>query len=183
MDRSPLLDDLTLSWMIKRIKARYEDFPIDDLEDLQRSHENAALAPQHNPRRWLYRLMPRALRSVANIPVNARAFPLLRGFGERNVSRDRHATKHQEMVHISALERLGKVITVETKKSVYKPKNLITVLPNIRSALAGDETPAPIRPVDWNGNPIEAGTPRAAEVLKLVDTFAADQTAHKEVSG
>jgi hypothetical protein len=177
------LDDLTLSWMIKRIKARYEDFPIDDLEDLQRSHENAALAPQHNPRRWLYRLMPRALRSVANIPVNARAFPLLRGFGERNVSRDRHATKHQEMVHISALERLGKVITVETKKSVYKPKNLITVLPNIRSALAGDETPAPIRPVDWNGNPIEAGTPRAAEVLKLVDTFAADQAAHKEVSG
>jgi uncharacterized protein (DUF2235 family) len=173
------LDDLTLSWMIKRLKARYEDFPIDDIKvtsaesgsdaALDKARREASLSPQHNPRQGIYRLMPRALRSIANVPVVTRSFPLLKGFSEVNVSRDRHATVHREMVHISAIERLGKQVRIEKRQATYAPQNLVTVLPNIRSGLIADNEHVPISTVDWNGRQIEVGSPRAGIVAKLVD--------------
>jgi hypothetical protein len=172
------LDDLTLSWMIKRLKAKWDDFPVDDLETDAGLMEaldkvlKASVAPQHNPRQNIYRTWPRAYRSIGNIPVAARSFPVLKGFGEVNVGRDRHETVHGEMVHVSAIERLGRLVTVEGLKTVYAPENLVSVLRNILSGLIDDDSKLPPIPtVDWNGKPIEPRSDRAAAVAKLVKDF------------
>ena len=92
----PRLDDITLSWMIKRIKSHYRDFPVNEalLPAITDSGPSLpadkpkrwALAHQHNPRKGIYRLMPTAFRSVANVAVQCKPFPILPGFGETNVS-------------------------------------------------------------------------------------------------
>jgi hypothetical protein len=179
------LDDITLSWMIKRLKARYADFPIVDFESdearsnpeeaeqrakiLAEMRARAAIAEQHNPRKGLYYLMPRALRSIANIPVATRRVRFVKSFGEVNVSRDRHATAHREMVHISAIERLGQKVKINGRIKTYAPRNLLAVFQNIRSGLIGASDP-PIDVVDWDGNVIASGGERA----KQVDSFMAD---------
>jgi len=108
-------------------------------------------APQHQPRRGIYRLMPRALRSIGNFPVPCRRLPLLSGFSEVNVSHDRHAATVKEMVHISALERLGKKISIQGKTRQYAPKSLCVVLDRIAQTYDTRQQLALIYVVGWNG--------------------------------
>ena len=184
------LDDLTLSWMIKRLKTKWKDFPVDDLEtnvgpaeEFEKAHKDASVAPQHDPRQKVYRLWPRAYRSIGNVPVATRPFPILKPLGEINVGRDRHATMHREMIHVSAIERLGKSISIEHLKTVYAPENLVSVLPNILSGLIADNNngQGAIPSVDWNGEQIEQGTERAAAVAKLIKDFLQKPPASKTI--
>jgi hypothetical protein len=168
------IDDISLSWMIKRIRHRYPDFPITDCdvpppedEAPINSRHPASLSVQHNPRKSVYRIAsPKAFRSIANLPVKARSY--LHFLGSVNVSRNRHATVHEEMIHVSAIERLGQTVPVDSREAVYRPRNLLAVLPNIRAGLTGVGDIPKIAVVDWDGNPIAAGSQRAIEVGSML---------------
>ena len=175
----PRLDDITLSWMIKRIKSHYRDFPVNEalLPAITDSGPSPpadkpkrwALAHQHNPRKGIYRLMPTAFRSVANVAVQCKPFPILPGFGETNVSHDRHADVENEMVHICVLERLGESVRMDRKTRRYWPKNLNTVLPAIKAGLTRDTDAGAIFVVGWNGEVIAPQSPAATSLLERLN--------------
>lgn len=120
---SPALDDLTLDWMIKRVLARFEDFPVK--QNGERAWPEckpmAACAPQDEPRRGFYRTLPFAWRSINNLPVPC-------GVRQQVVARDRHAETIGEAIHLSALQRLGQPIRVRGSMRYYRPSNLVCVL-------------------------------------------------------
>jgi hypothetical protein len=168
----PSLDDITLDWMLGRILQHFPDFPID--KTIWRGIAEAdrfrwAEADQHNPRRGLYSLFPRAVRSIGNVPVVGRDFPLIPAFREVNVSRDRHAVAQDEMLHISVLERLGKVVSVDGRKKQYAPKNVLALLDAIKSEYAPAPSESKFRVVNWSGEVITPNTEEAELVLKLLD--------------
>jgi hypothetical protein len=116
------LDDLPLDWMCKRLLAHFPDFPVaSQFACLRGSH----LAKQHDSRVGKYLLYRKAWRSITNTPVEVREWP--HGY-EILVCRDRHMVPINEMVHISALERLGQEVYIDEVKRPYAPKNLAGVL-------------------------------------------------------
>lgn len=158
------LDDVTLAWMIARVKKWYPDFPCDavDLGGLQQAY---AAAEQHNSRQGIYRLFSFAWRAMANHDPGARKWRR-----EAAVSRDRHGEPIAEMVHVSALERMGIRTRSGKLKGGYKPRNLVSVLPAIRRAYKlPNMDPGPeVLMVDWSGDPIAtdaAGRERIARLL------------------
>ncbi len=147
---SQALDDITLDWMLKRLLHHFPQFPVKAGAWRAPSSE-VGLAQQHEPRNRMYRLKPFAWRSIGNYSV-----PVTRN--ELCVSFDRHAMPTGEMVHISALERLGRQVQVDGKKGTYEPKNLLAVLPYVRDTYSGRKTPpGPIEVavVDWSGEVLE----------------------------
>src|SRR5262249_47395471 len=69
------LDDITLDWMLKRVKHHYPDFPADHYDDYPGNRDRWPstergrgweLAEQHESRLSVYRLMPLTLRSIGN---------------------------------------------------------------------------------------------------------------------
>lgn len=124
------LDDITLDWMLKRVLAKYDDFPV---KKAHAQHwpavlEAAALAPQHEPRAGFYRLLPMALRSINNIPVPARRH-------QSNVGRDRHANTVGESIHESVLRRCGTLVQISGRSRPYAPPNLVAALGKIAASL------------------------------------------------
>ncbi|MBS4005888.1 MAG: DUF2235 domain-containing protein [Afipia sp.] len=121
------LDDLTLDWMLKRVKKYFPDFPVSDAGWPPLSLnmlKDRSLAKQHQSRTGPYFIWPRALRSINNVYIKCKRLPFLRPFSEVNVGRDRHAEPTNEMLHISAVERINREIEITGKKSTYLPKNL-----------------------------------------------------------
>jgi hypothetical protein len=159
------LDDLTLDWMLKRVKHYFSDFPVSGAAWPQLSQtqlRQKALAEQH--RSWIgaYLAWPRAFRSLNNAPVPCRHVPYLPPFSEINIGRDRHEEPTDEMLHISALSRWKRQVTISRRDSTYAPKNLR----NLLAAVAGSETTGPILPVaDWDGTPLD---PRDPENLRKI---------------
>ena len=144
------LDDIALDWMLRRLRHHFPKFPVKSKE-LRDPGSKTVVAQQHEPRNRIYGLKRFALRSIANYPV-----PVSRG--QRCVSFDRHATPTGEAVHISALERLGKVVRVEGKARIYEPQNLLAVLRHIRATYSCEErSPGAIDipVVDWSGEILE----------------------------
>lgn len=119
------LDTVALDWMIRRVLHHFDKFPFSLPAELP--VDEAYTAPHHEPRQKQYKLYPFALRSISNYPID----PLARS--QLQVSRDRHAAPIGEMVHISALKRLGKKVMIEGKEQRYMPTNLIGVLPQIKA--------------------------------------------------
>ena len=77
------------------------------------------------------------------------------------------------MVHISALERLGKQVAVDGKKQVYQPKNLVGVIKRIQDTYSdtysGSNTPSEtidIPVVDWSGEVLEPTDPDARKRVR-----------------
>jgi uncharacterized protein (DUF2235 family) len=95
------LDDVSLEWMINRIKHYYPNMPLAAPSVRSQSGHPA----QHNSRTSIYWAFPFGLRSIANYPVN---------LGRRDicVSRDRHSVPTGEMVHLASIERLGREVNV-----------------------------------------------------------------------
>lgn len=153
------LDDITLDWMIRRVKRHYDDFPIGLGTALDpRAH---SAAEQHNSRRRQYRLFPRAYRSMANMPVKD-----LR-FWQTAVSYDRRDGPIEENVHISALMRLGQPTGSGSAK--YAPRNLLRILPLIEDTYSMADSYPKIFVIDWNGERIDsAHHPSAAAMLKII---------------
>jgi hypothetical protein len=161
-DNPYALDDLTLDWMLKRVKAHYPDFPADPLHWKQ-TDQRWVTATQHESRRRWYCLMPLTLRSIGNYPIKN-----LRGF-KFNACYDRHAVPMWEKVHVSALERLELTVATCGKlkglMGIYRPENLRAALPVI---LATYRATGPdvaqgihhqIRIVGWKGEEFDPDKP------------------------
>jgi len=154
------LDDITLDWMIRRVKRHYDDFPISCGELLDARSYSAA--EQHNSRQRHYRLFPRAYRAMANLPVKD-----LR-FWQTAVSYDRRDGPIEENVHISAIMRLGQPSGFWATK--YGPKNLRLVLPLIEDTYRKADCYPKVFVIDWNGERIDsANHPAAPAMLKVID--------------
>ena len=145
------LDDVTLDWMLKRVKLYFPKFPLH-LGTTWKAIGNCDVTSEHhNPRRNIYRVFPYAFRSIANHPTGARTV-----FFEKEVSHDRHAEPIGEMIHISVLQRLGISVWHDKTKAVYRPKNVLAVLDVLDATYSELISPAdqPILIVDWDGQPL-----------------------------
>jgi hypothetical protein len=167
----PSLDDIALDWMLARVLYHFPDFPIaksawPGIPESERSRW--VEAEQHNPRRGVYALLPRGVRSIGNNPVDVRRFPLVPAFGEVNVGRDRHAVAVDEFLHISVLERLGLLVDVDSRKRKYRPKNALALLGAIKAEYDQTSSPLKFRVVNWSGDMIAPKTEDADLVLQLL---------------
>lgn len=135
------LDDITLDWMMKRVVKHFPDFPFN-MRVWKTIDSSWSSAPQHMSRKGIYKLMPLALRAIAN-----RGLASL-GWRQTIVGYDRHAVSIGEMIHISVLERLG--VTVDGK-TPYAPYSLGTMLDVMQSTYDRDATVGPIKIVGWDG--------------------------------
>jgi hypothetical protein len=144
------LDTIALDWMIRRVRYHFEEFPFNLPEELPSAE--VYTAQHHEPRQKQYRLYPFALRSISNYPVDTLAH------NQRQVSRDRHAEPIGEMVHISALQRLGRKVMVEGRERRYLPENLISALSQIKATYGFPghhaQPPHNILLVDRDGTPL-----------------------------
>jgi hypothetical protein len=146
------LDDITLDWMIRRIKVHYKDFPISD--DAWKPLTESELIDRskgdlHNSRVGFYRFTPKAFRSISNEPVTLRRRWWLGFLNAINVTRDRHANAINEAVHISALVRASKGAAES-----YKPQNLLSVIEAIRTSYSGGIRSVGV--VGWDGKLLDA---------------------------
>ena len=117
------LDDITLDWMIQRLLHHYADFPVRNGNTGQLAFDAAYLAPHHEARRSIFSARPFAYRSIGNCYGNARARRW-----EVDVCYDRHNVPIGEMVHVSALLRLGQRVKCGRRYQTYLPRNLIAAL-------------------------------------------------------
>jgi hypothetical protein len=149
------LDDLSLQWMIRRIKHYFPQMPLTELPE----DPKPAYAAQHDSRTLAYKALRLALRSIANYPMNV-------GRHQICVSHDRHAEPTGEMVHIASLLRLGCDIDVSGTQQKYSPMNLISALPAIRGSYTAEKSVSgfgiPI--VDWSGHLLDPNDRAASEV-------------------
>jgi len=149
------LDDISLDWIIKRVKFHYKDFPINDsawppLDE--NSLRKRLSAKVHRSRRGFYLLTPRAFRSIANVPVPHRTVRLLPFLSSVNVGRDRHASIINESIHISALYTLS-----APKRGRNKSLNLRTVLRKVEKSYS--EQDFTIGVVGWSGELLDPDSP------------------------
>jgi len=170
------LDDITLDWMLSRVKAHYPDFPADRYADYPGNRNKwpltgpgSELAEQHQSRRHVYRLMPLTRRSIGNYPLGGL------GWWETTGGYDRHVVSMWEKVHVSALARLGQAVTMAGRKARYLPPNLISALPVIRATYHDSQVPprsgSEIRLVDWDGEEFD---PHDTADAKQAQDFVAD---------
>ena len=159
------LDDITLDWMLKRLLKHFPKFPIDMPKMWKWVGQMDTLSDQHNPRRLHYRAFPTAVRSICNYPTAANRWRY-----EREVSQDRHAEVIGEMVHVSVLQRLGQPVWQGNERSIYRPKNVLSVLNVIRETYSNPDfvgTSRGIRVVGWDGEPFDLVSGRATVMDEL----------------
>jgi hypothetical protein len=160
------LDDITLDWMLKRLKAHFPNFPVSLGSAWKMIGGSDVGMEHHNSRRNIYRIFPYAIRSICNYPTNAR----LRWF-EKQVCFDRHAEAIGEMVHISVLERLGTPVWHGNIMAMYRPKNVLSILHLLEASYGSPGFAKPAHPlliVDWDGQPlpaVDAGRDKALAVI------------------
>ncbi len=155
------LDDIALDWMLKRVKGHYPDFPVPNFPIVDAQWKNVGTqwsgSRQHEMWRGIYTVLPFSLRSISNYPLNGLASDM------KDVSYDRHADPIAEMVHVSALERIGLRVEIDAgsgvvMKTLYGPKNLMDVLHIIKDTYQDASFAHGIRVVKWDGaefDPIE----------------------------
>lgn len=139
------LDDLTLDWMIRRLRYHCDDFPIASKNPDSLAFGAAYLSPHHEARRSIFSARPFAYRSIGNCFGNAR-----RARWEVDVCYDRHNVPIGEMVHISALLRLGKRLVTQRSYRNYLPRNLISALSQIEAGIASSDESG-LGVVGWDG--------------------------------
>lgn len=158
------LDDISLDWMIKRLKKHHPSFPLSDerlclLKDKRHVDSSwAGESAQHEARKgFFYRPFPFAWRSIGNC---SKSFS--RWSRQRFVCQDRHATPIGEMVHISALERWGKPVKTGWRTKPYAPPNLRLAIDRITETYSedhispeGNHQSNPLYVVDWSGHPLD----------------------------
>jgi len=178
-DNPRSLDDITLDWMLKRVKAKFDKFPVD-FRNWKPIDQSWATAAQHESRLRFYRLMPLTLRSIGNYPI--RDLPRF----HYNGCHDRHAVPMWEKVHVSSLQRLGEIVETRSGKQVsgarYLPLNLISALPFILATYRepDEETPDDmhyqVRLVDWDGEEYLPSNPEHRAAARTIVQAALDRT-------
>jgi hypothetical protein len=139
------LEDVALDWMIRRINAR-TDLRLNWRQDVR--GRAWSLAPQHQARRSIYRLWHAGLRAINGVapPTIGR---------QTAVGMVQHEVPIGHMVHVSALERLGRIVPEDDRLPLYAPPNLIAVLPSIRATYQDPDRAPALKIVGWDGVPIE----------------------------
>jgi hypothetical protein len=118
------LDDLTLDWLLKRISCVHQDFPAPPSCLAPVDCKTATISDQHEPK---YPFLSAALRSIGNTRARSRLWPRAQPVGQ-----NLHAPAINEMVHISAIDRMGLVVAIEGRSTVYGPPNLLAALVLLR---------------------------------------------------
>jgi uncharacterized protein (DUF2235 family) len=153
-DSTVALDDLSLNWMIQRVRA-HTDLPLS-LKHWKTVTPDFAYAAQHDSRSIVYKAWAKAIRSMNNRRV-------AEAWHTKVVGADYRAEPLGEMVHISALERLGRRASLEDQVEVYVPENLkdaffvichtykfsVDIPDNLLDALGNYTMPI----VGWDGTP------------------------------
>ncbi|WP_051335367.1 DUF2235 domain-containing protein [Methylocapsa acidiphila] len=161
--RKKALDDITLDWMLRRVRAHYPDFPVklDDPHVWEGPDPSWATADQHNSRSLTYCVRPFVHRSINNYAGQATFWMRHIPYWSRDnfVGHDRHAEPLGEMVHISALERYGEPVPVSGRQNSYAPQSLKVTLPYIGATYAVPGSPLrqprDVRVVDWDGESLD----------------------------
>ncbi|MGM4927360.1 DUF2235 domain-containing protein [Tardiphaga sp. 619_E2_N8_5] len=147
-------DDITLDWMIKRLKHHCRYFPITVGKRFAPIPSGGVrIHSISESRSRIYKLWRIAWRSIANTSYR---FP--RFSRQIYVGQDRHAKTIQEMVHISALVTWGDTNLRAGKQ--YCPRNLKLALILTDHTYRGRTsqklvTQDPVRIVDWDGHPLD----------------------------
>ena len=157
--RLKALDDISLDWMLRRVKTHCPGFPFNSNGAWRSPAPCFAQSAAHEPRWLFYRLWPLAQRMPANYSRRPRWW-----LRETTVCTDRHADPIAEMVHISVLARLGKRVRVGWFQKTYRPWNLLSVLKDIQETYCppptGKQIARDILIVDWSGRPLDPGCQR-----------------------
>ena len=166
------LEEVSLDWMLKRIRRHYPDF----LPYLNSVHvelgRNTELPVQHDSRKRIYLLYPPGIRSIGNRK------PRLKG-RQKHVSFDRSEASLCESIHISAIQRLGKHVRVNrnSRERLYAPPNLLAALPDLFERYCKPSVAFPrawgseaLSVTDWSGDVIQDGwsTEAGMEVSELI---------------
>jgi hypothetical protein len=175
--KAPYADDVTLEWMIQRTKHFCRDFPFD-LDSAAGAVLERNAAELHNSRSAIYYAWRFAIRSIANVKIEASYWRY-----QKEVSRDRHAHPIGEKIHISALQRLLPDPADAAPAKPYRPANLEKVLEAIEKTYehgAGDDGPLgansyvrtkaafDLPVIDWDGNEIPKKGPSADRLRQLL---------------
>jgi hypothetical protein len=148
------LDDITLDWIIKRIKHHYPDFSILDWSFPRILSSLDLFGLQHNSRTWKYCLSRPAVRAIGNMLP-----PLLEN--EIAVSHDRNSSVVGESIHVSALERLAINAPVGrlSTEGIYLPRNLIVNFANLYARYCGAMNmpfpPNAVSITSWSGEIVD----------------------------
>ncbi len=147
------LDDISLSWMVQRLRHHFPDFPVQTASLCDR---NWVPCERHEARSGVYRFWPSALRSIGNEDVRSYG-----GFYTWPVGCDRHNEQIGEKIHLSALERM---MLGDLRRGPYRPQNLLRVRDRIAvpRAMNDDNTMLYDLPiVGWDGEELSAEAAQA----------------------
>jgi hypothetical protein len=166
----PGLDDISLNWMLKRVRRHFDNFPAQsDPPDCSWSD-----LPQHESRKRIYRLLRFGVRSIANCHVPAEQ--LLKRKRQVNVNYDRHSHAIREGVHISAIQRIGKKVKIDEKDEVYKPLNLRAVLSLIKDTYNPEkQRDDKAYLIDWSGEFYNPSYPEDRSAVEIEIKNAEDR--------
>jgi len=140
-------DDITLDWMIQRLRKHFKDFPLTKWPKLNRK---AATSNCNNSRSIIYLLWPFALRSIGNNPDTWYSRYA------RRVSYDRREIPIGEGVHISALRRQRELAGFLG----YRALNLTSVARILADTYGKPpqtdfDDDSALKVVDWDGTPLD----------------------------
>jgi hypothetical protein len=163
------IDEITLDWMIKRVRHHYPDFPsplFAEVLGLEKEDDGKKKHPvQHESRKRQYLLSRPALRSIGNLRPRLLA-------GEQRASYDRSEVVVGESIHISALERLGEDAPYDAleRKKLYAPRNVLTALASLKKRYSGDLAQPwesdTLSVTAWNGEIVYEQATAAREEVK-----------------
>ena len=155
--------------MLKRLNALCPAFPADRQKGWKHVDKNWSLAQQHEARTLVWKGLMACERAIANYP------PKVSGWNYERVGNfERHAEPLAEMLHVSAIERLGCEAMTDDDGDIYRPRNLMAVFDAVCATydfVPGLAKPVfDIRIVDWDGHDLAPFKPterqRAVELLR-----------------
>jgi hypothetical protein len=77
---------------------------------------------------------------------------------EREVCLDRHTEAIGEMIHVSVLQRMGRLVRQNNRLRAYRPKNVSAILDIIGATYGNSGSSGPNRPIliaGWDGHPLD----------------------------
>ncbi|MGO8499869.1 DUF2235 domain-containing protein [Rhizobium leguminosarum] len=142
--KHPEAEDISLDWMIRRVKAFNPQFKARILIAGKHDFDARELALR-NARAGFYCLFSKALRTIGGANIAKR-------WREHGVGGDHPEPSYGESIHVSALELLGRPVTWNGRVISYNPRNLIAALDSVEAAYSSKEEGFPSPSIsDWDG--------------------------------
>jgi len=99
------LDDLSLDWMLKRLKRYYPDFAPSEISFAEIRGATGEFGAEHESRTLRYKLSRPAIRTIGNLELEPMGREVVVGYRGSQ-------TAFAESIHIAALDRLGRSVPV-----------------------------------------------------------------------